>query len=90
MKGERKQEVHIDPSLEDPNYIAYQAQEAQLKQEHMGEWVAFADGQLAIVASDEESLFKEAGEKGLTGFFYHQVVEKERVYHLRSPRIVKP
>jgi hypothetical protein len=90
MVGERGRKVHVNPSLaEDPNYIAYKAQEEQLKQEHMSEWVAFSDGQLTIIAKDQEALFKEAREKGITGFFYHQIVEKERVYHLRSPRIVR-
>ena len=74
---------------EDPNYIAYKAQEEQLKQEHMGEWVAFADGQLAIIAKDQEALFKEAEEKGITGFLYKEIVAVEPVYHLRSPRLTK-
>ena len=74
-------------SLEhDPNYLAYKAQEEQLKKEHMDEWVAFSDGQLAVIAKDREALFAEASEKGLTGFFFHHIMTVEPVYHLRSPR----
>jgi hypothetical protein len=71
-----------DSLEEDPNYIAYKAQEEVLKKEHMGEWVAFADGKLAIIAKDREELFSEAEEKRITGFLYKEIVEVERVYHI--------
>ena len=84
------EKIRVSPDLaKDPNYQAYKAQETQLKQEHMGEWVAFADGQLALIAVDRETLFRDAEAKGLTGFFFHQIVEKERVVHLRSPHVVR-
>jgi len=90
MSDERKEKISVDPSLaKDPNYLAYTAQEVQLKQEHMGKWVAFSDGQLVIIAEDEEALFKEARAKKLSGFFFHQIVEEEPVYHLRSPRSMR-
>ena len=83
---ERKGKVRLE---EDPNYVAYKALEEKLKKDHMGEWVAFSDGKLVVVANDREALFKEAKDKGLAGFFYHEIVAEERIIHLRSPRIVR-
>ena len=78
-----------DSVEEDPNFIAYKSQEEKLKQEHMGEWVAFADGKLAIIAKDKEALFQEAQEKGIEGFLCKEIVSEERVYRMRSPRLVR-
>lgn len=90
LRAMDKENIRVSPKLaKDPNYQAYKAEEAMLKQEHMGMWVAYADGKRVLMADNRESLFREAEEKGLQGFFFHQVVEKERVVHLRSPRIVR-
>ena len=76
---------------DDPNWLAYKAQEAELKANHMGKWVAFHNGELAMIADDFDSLQKRMWEeKHVAGFMYHQIVEKERVIHLRSPRRVSP
>lgn len=90
MKDERSERIEVDPRLaQDPNYIAYKAQEALLKQEHMGEWVAFCNGELVGLAPDRETLFKETQAKGFEGFFYKEIVAKERIAHLRSPRVIR-
>lgn len=73
----------------DPNYIAYKAQEEQLKREHVSEWVAFSDGQLVIIAKDQEALFKEAQERGITGYLYKEIVAIEPVLHMISPMSVR-
>ena len=83
--------VSVDPELaQDPNYVAYKEQEEQLKREHLGEWVAFLQGELVAIEPDKESLFKKLdldfpGEGG----FVKEIVAKERVYHMRSPRRVR-
>ena len=80
--------MRIDQGLaQDPNYIAYKKQEEQLKKEHLGEWVAFLNGDLVAIEPDKESLFRVLyldfqGE----GALVKEIVAEERVYHLRSPR----
>lgn len=85
MNTEKEQKEY--DRFTDPNYIAYKKQEEELKQNHLGKWVAFSDGQLAVIAENKELLFKLAQEKGITGFLCHQIVEKEKIYQLKSPRI---
>lgn len=72
---------------QDPNWLAYKAMEAELKANHMGEWVGFYDGQLVAIDADQEKMLKAAIEKtGHTGILMHQIVEKEEVHYIRSPR----
>ncbi len=91
MDDERKRKVLVDPDLtEDPNYTAYKAQEAELKANHMGKWVAFADGQLVLPESDQDALLQKISE----GYadkpvFIKEIVAIERVIHFRSPRRVR-
>lgn len=66
----------------DPNYIAYKAMEAELKEKHMGKCVAFSNGELVLIEDDRATLFKKADQEGITGFFYKEIVEVERVYHM--------
>lgn len=89
MTDERR--VTVSPDLaNNPNYLAYKAMEAELKEKYMGKWVAFHDGRLAVIADNEEELFQKAQEVGIGGFYVHEITEVERVYHLRSPRLVRP
>lgn len=78
----------VDTELaKDPNYIAYKEQEATLKAEHMGEWVAFVDGKLVTTEKNKKKLFRLLNKKyPHTGAFVHQVVEIERVIRLDIPR----
>lgn len=76
-------------SEDDSNYVAYKTEEEQLKLEHMGEYVAFADGQRVGLAPDKEALFKMMQEKEIKEFFYKAIVAKKHVFHQRSPRKVR-
>jgi len=84
--SERTSQDEID---NDQNYIAFKAMEVQLKQEHMGKWVAFADGQLVTIAEDKEALFKKTKEMKITGFLFKEIVAEEKVYHFRSPKLFR-
>lgn len=85
MSPDRKQE-----QAQDPNYIAYKKQEEQLKKDHLGEWVAFLNGDLIAIEPDKESLFKVLDlDFPREGAFVKEIVAEERVYHLRSPRRVR-
>ena len=83
--------VHSDQgSAQDPDFIAYKKQEEQLKKDHLGEWVAFINGELVAVESDKESIFKILdldfpGEVRLV----KEIVAEGRVYDMRSPRGVR-
>jgi len=92
MGTEQKGAKKVSKDLaEDPNYIAYQAAvgSGQFESLEAGTYVAFHEGQLVGTGIDQDKLFQELGEKGITGFFYHQVGVPERVVHFRSPRIVR-
>lgn len=74
---------------QDPNWLAYKAEEAELKRDHMGEYVAYHNGQRIMFAGSYEELeTKMFKEKGITGFMFHHIVDQEHVYHIRSPRRV--
>lgn len=89
MVDERKQgggEPNLIPE-EDPNWLAYKAQETELKVHHMGKWVAFYNGELAMIEDDLDILqTRMYDEKGITGFMFHHIVEEESVIHIRNPR----
>lgn len=94
MNEERNQNSKSSSEVrpeEDPNWLAYKAMEAELKEKHMGKWVGFYDGQLVAVDDDKDAMLKKAMEAtGHTGIMMKQIVEKERVIHMRSPRRVLP
>lgn len=71
---------------ENINYVAYKAQEAELKKTHMGKWVAFSNGQMVASADDKEALHTILEKENIVGGFMHQVVAIERTFHFRSPR----
>ena len=92
MRTEQKGAIKVSKDLaDDPNDIAYQAavSSGQFESLEAGTYVAFYEGQLIGTGMDQEKLFQELGEKGITGFLYQQVGIPERVVHLRSPRIVR-
>mgnify|MGYP001589661807 FL=1 len=76
-----------DPKI-DPDYAAYLAQKDELKEQHMGKWVVFSGGQLVLVEDDRDTLLKKAEEMKITGFFFKEIVQEERVIHLGGPRRV--
>lgn len=66
---------------DDPNFIAYKAMEAELKEKHMDKWVGFYDGELVAVDEDQDKMLKAAIEKtGNTGIMMKQIVEVERIH----------
>lgn len=84
MKAEHDQEIRISPELaKDQNYVAYKAQEASLKESHMGEWAAFVDGNVVAIEKDKRRLFEYLSKHyPQSGAFFHQIVEVEEVAHL--------
>jgi hypothetical protein len=69
----------INPELaKNPNYLAYKEQEAKLKEEHMGSWVGFINGEMVAVRESREQLFaivrKEHPNKG---FFFKEITPTE-------------
>ncbi|HKB88194.1 MAG TPA: DUF5678 domain-containing protein [Patescibacteria group bacterium] len=74
--------------VEDPNYLAYKNQEAQLKLEHMGKWVAFSNGELVGVQDTEEEILELADNILPNGSVrIHQIVEIQPVISLGGPKI---
>lgn len=90
MSKDREQKISVSPELaEDPDYIAYKAQESDLKANHMGKWVAFHGGELVAIEDSRDSLLTQVFEKtGETGCLVKHIVPKERTIHMRSPRRV--
>lgn len=89
-EGSDSGKISIDPELaKDLNYVAYKAQETELKEKHMGKWVAFLEGKLVLLENDKETLIKRANEEGYTGFLFKEIVAEEQIYHIRGPRIVR-
>lgn len=90
MENDRKiKNIPSEELAEDPNYVAYKAQEAELKEKYMGKWVAFHEGNLVAVEDNRETLFAKIRETGNTGFMYKEIVPVERVIRIRGPRRAK-
>lgn len=84
MGNERNGKRPVDPELaKDPNYLAWKEREEELKASHMGEWVAFAGGQLVLTETDKETLFtKIEKEYPDQDVFIRQIVPVEPIYYL--------
>lgn len=82
---------HGKPKPEkDPNYLAYLAMEAELKEKHMGKWVGFYDGKLVAIEENETAALKLAIQTaGTTGVMLKQVLEKEQLINLSPRRITR-
>lgn len=71
-----------DP-MEDLNYVAYKAIEAELKSSSMGKWVAFVDGELVLTEDNEDILFDKLEELHPSkSAFVHKIVEVEPVINI--------
>ncbi len=85
MRVEEDNREAVDDGLaNDENWLAYQEalKADQFKGLEPGAYVAFHEGKQVGIGMDRDVLFKELFEKGITGFFYHQVGVPERVVHL--------
>ena len=84
--------IHVDADLANaPNYLAYQAAVTggQFENLQPGTYVAYHEGELVGSGMDRDTLFQELHQKGIQGFFFHQVGVPEVTVHLRSPHIVR-
>lgn len=87
MNTERRSKAIADPSLaENPNYVAYMAQKADLKREYPGKWVAFYDGKLVFVGDDRKTLREQTMARGMSGVLLQHIVKEESVTQWRGAR----
>lgn len=72
---------------EDLNIKAYEADVdgGTFSNYEPGTFVAYNNGGLVGSAKDREQLFKELREKGVEGFFYHQVGVPEEIIDVPTP-----
>jgi len=90
--GKEDNSVVISEKLaEDPNFIAYLQAQASGEFDKMeaGTFVAYHGGRLVGTGMDRDKLFQKLHEKGIEGFFFHQVGVPEQVVHLRSPHVAR-
>ena len=83
--GAEDNKATVDDELaNDQNWQAYQQAltEDKFKDLQPGTYVAFYEGEQVGSGMDREALFQELFDKGIVGFFYHQVGVPERVVHL--------
>ena len=75
-------------TIED-EYKAYQNQKTEIEEQHMGKYVAVYSGEVVDSNSNENALidrfYKKYGNKTV---YFKKVGEPERVYNMRSPRLV--
>lgn len=87
MSKENDWEVEIDPELsQNPNYIAYRNIEDMLKEYYVGQWVAFAGGEMVLCEPDRDSLFKKLNKKHpRESVFIKEIVKEESLSYEKSP-----
>lgn len=73
--------------LTDPNLRAYEEMKGDLRQHHLGEYVAFLNGELVGLDTDRENLISRVyQEHGETNILIQRIQEDDEVVRLRRPR----
>jgi len=89
--GRKESQPSREPR-KDPNYIAYQKalKTGAFEKMEPGTFVAYHEGKLVGTGTDRDMLLRGVRDKGIQGFFLHQVGVPEEVIDIPTPFLVDP
>ena len=85
-----RQEAEPEPATLASNRAAFLAMKDQLLESHLGQYVAFKDGELVDADPDDCALVRRLYDRfGVVPLYVKKVEAEERVYWIRSPRVAR-